>query len=130
MTVFWTETDAATWRAFVAEAWAVARKPSRAVARLRRAAKKAGKAVPPTADDLGRGHCILLWKFATTFVALDDAGRAENADKLADHASLANGWVNPVSRAAGAINRLMLRPELMAPPPALRKRRDIDDMED
>lgn len=126
MIVLWTETDRAAWRRLVSEAQACATKPSRPTTALLRAAKAAGKAVPPTADDLGRGHCILLWKFAKGFCCLDAAGRAENAAALAEHARLAGGWVDPPARGPDPGDAADALAYGLAAARPLRPRADID----
>lgn len=95
MTVVWTETDRQAWLALLDEARACTAKPSRKAADLGALARKAFKAVIPTADGTGRADCYRFIRFAQTFAALDDVGRADNAGQLATHEAVARLWVQP-----------------------------------
>lgn len=93
----WTAREAAIWGRLLTCARECAADPSRPAGDLRNAVDKAEKAVIPTRDEEGRAKVFRLWKFARTWAALDEEGRAVNAQALGQHAEAAAGYIDPVT---------------------------------
>lgn len=87
--IIWTAKDASAWGRLLTIAKEMAAQPTRPAGELMRAVEKAERAVIPTRDQEGQAKVFRLWKFAKTFAAMDEEGRAINAEQLGVHAETA-----------------------------------------